>query len=84
MFKYYLPQQKVLTSNKFTQCKTSRTLQIGVFEIQDKENIRNLFSEYELLFLNQTLLVSLFCPFDHKLMQALDIPNRIPSQVNQI
>ena len=86
MFKYYLPQQKVLTSNKLTQWKTSRTLQIGVFEIQDNENIGNLFSEYELLFLNQTLLVSLFCPFDHKLMQALDIkkPYTKPSQSNII
>ena len=44
MFKYYLPQQKVLTSNKLTQWKTSRTLQIGVFEIQDNENIGNFLS----------------------------------------
>ena len=61
MFKYYLPQEKVLRkilekffgNEKFTQCKTSRTLQINVFEIPDNKNIGKLFSKYELLFLDQ-------------------------------
>ena len=57
---YYLPQQKVLrkilekvfVNKKFTQSKTSRTLQIDVFEIPDKKNIGRLFSKCELLFLD--------------------------------
>ena len=61
IFEYYLPQQKVLQkilekvfiNKKFTQCKTSRTLQINVFEITDNKNIWKLFPKYELLFLDQ-------------------------------
>ena len=45
--------ERVFVSKKFTQCKTSRTLQIDVFEIIDNKNIGKLFSEYELLFLDQ-------------------------------
>ena len=59
--KYYLPQQKVLLKilakvfiiNKFTQCKTSRSLKINVFEITNNKTIAKLFSEYELLLFNQ-------------------------------
>ena len=38
---------------KFTQCKTSHTLKIDVFEIPDNKNIGKLFSKYEPLFLDQ-------------------------------
>ena len=45
---------KVFVTNKFTQCKTSRTLKVDVFEIADNKNIWKLFSKYELLLLDQT------------------------------
>ena len=51
MFKFYLPQQKVVRKilkkvfiiNKFTPCKTSHTLEIDVFKIRDNKNIANCF-----------------------------------------
>ena len=46
--------EKVFVNKKFNQHKTSRTLQINVFEIPDNKNIWKLFSKYELLFLDQT------------------------------
>ena len=45
--------EKVFINKKFTQCKTSRTLKIDLFEIPDKKNIGKLFAKYELLFFNQ-------------------------------
>ena len=55
IFKYYLPKQKVLrkilekvfVNKKFTQHKTSRSLQINGFEMPYNKNIG------ELLFLDQ-------------------------------
>ena len=44
---------KVFVTNKFTQCKTSRTLKVDVFEITDNKNIGKLSSKYELLLLDQ-------------------------------
>ena len=45
---------KVFVTKKFTQCKTSRTLKINVFEIPDKiKTLKKLFSKYELIFLDQ-------------------------------
>ena len=41
---------KVFVTQKFTQCKTSRTLKINVFKIPDNKKIGKLFSKYELLF----------------------------------
>ena len=38
---------------KLTQCKTSRILQIDVFEIPDNKDIGKLFSKYELPILDQ-------------------------------
>ena len=62
IFKYYLPQQKVLRkilekvfiTNKFTQCETSRTLKMDVFQIPYNKNIGKLLSKYDLLLLDQT------------------------------
>ena len=59
--KYFLPQQKVLRkilekvfiTKKFTQCKTSLTLKINVFEMPNNKNVGKLFSKYELLFLHK-------------------------------
>ena len=45
--------EKVFVAKKFTQFKTSRTLKIDLFEIPDNRNIEKLFSNYELLFLDQ-------------------------------
>ena len=45
--------QKVFISKEFTQCKTSLTLKLDVFEIPDNKNIGKLFSKYELLFLHK-------------------------------
>ena len=45
--------QKVFITQKFTQCKASRTLRIDVFKIPDNKNIRKLFSKYKLLFLDE-------------------------------
>ena len=45
--------EKVFVNKKFTQWKTSGTLQIDVFEIPDIKNIGKLFSKNELLFLDQ-------------------------------
>ena len=61
MFKCYLLQQKLLQkilqkvfiSTKFTQYKTSRTLNINRFGISDNKNIAKLFSKYDLFFLDQ-------------------------------
>ena len=44
--------KKVFVNKKFAQRKTSRTLQINVFEIPYNKNIRKLFLKYELLFLD--------------------------------
>ena len=44
--------KKVFVTGKFTQCKASRTLQINVFEI-DNKTIGKCFSKYEQLFLGQ-------------------------------
>ena len=56
IFKYYLLQQvlrkileKVFITNKFTQCKTSHTLKMDVFQIPYNKNIGELLSKYELL-----------------------------------
>ena len=38
---------------KLTQCKTSRILQLDVFEIPDNKDIGKLFSKYELPILDQ-------------------------------
>ena len=46
--------EKVFSTKKFTQCKTSCTLQMVVFEISDNKNIGKLFSKFELHFLDQT------------------------------
>ena len=46
--------EKVFITNKFPQCKTSRTLKIDVLKLPDNKNIGKLFSKYELLFLDQT------------------------------
>ena len=43
--------EKTFITNKLTQCKTSRTLKIDVFEISYNKNIGNLFPKYELLLL---------------------------------
>ena len=59
--KYFLPQQKVLRkilekvfiTEKFTQCKTSLTLKINVFEMPNNKNVGKLFSKCELLFLHK-------------------------------
>ena len=45
--------EKVFITKKFTQCKTSCSLKIDVFEIPDNKNIEKLFSKYELLPLDQ-------------------------------
>ena len=45
--------EKVFITNKFTQYKTSHILKIVVFEIPGNRNTGNLFSKYELLFLDQ-------------------------------
>ena len=45
--------QKVLISTKFTQYKTSRTLNINRFGVADNKNIGKLFSKYDLFFLDQ-------------------------------
>ena len=45
--------EKVFVINKFSQCKTSRTLKINVFKTTDKKNFGKLFSKYKLLFLDQ-------------------------------
>ena len=39
---------KFFITNKYTQCKTSRTLKTDVFQIPDNNNIRKLFSKCEL------------------------------------
>ena len=43
----------IFSTNKFTQCKTSSSLKIDVFEITDNKNIAKLFSKYELLLFDQ-------------------------------
>ena len=45
--------EQVFITTKITQCKTSCTLKIDVFEIPDNKNIGKLLSKFELLFLNQ-------------------------------
>ena len=45
--------EKISITNEFTQCKTSRTLKIDVFEIPYNKNIGKLLSKYELLLLDQ-------------------------------
>ena len=61
IFKYYMPQQKVLQkvmekffirTSIFTQFKTTRTLKLDVFKILDNKYIKKLYSKYELLFLD--------------------------------
>ena len=44
---------KVFITNKCTQCKTSRSLKIDIFEITDNKIIAKLFSKYELLLVDQ-------------------------------
>ena len=44
---------KVIITNKFTQCKTLRSLKVDVFEKTDDKNIAKLLSKYELLLLDQ-------------------------------
>ena len=45
--------EKVFIYWKFTECKTSRTLKMDVFEIPDIKDIGKLFSRFELLYLDQ-------------------------------
>ena len=44
---------KVFITQKFTHCKTSRTLKFDAFKIPDNKIIGKLFSKYELVFLDQ-------------------------------
>ena len=37
--------EKVFDNKEFTQCKTSPTLQVDIFEIPDNKNIGKLFSK---------------------------------------
>ena len=37
--------EKVFITNKFSQCKTSRSLKIDVFEVPDSKNVGKLFSK---------------------------------------
>ena len=54
LFKYYLPQQKVLRkilekifiTKKFIQCKTPCILKIDVLKIPDNKTIGKIFSKY--------------------------------------
>ena len=54
LFKYYLPQQKVLRkilekifiTKKFIQCKTTRILKIDVLKIPDNKTIDKISSKY--------------------------------------
>ena len=46
--------EKVFITEKFNQCKTSRTLNINVFELPDIKKIGKLFSKYKLLFLDNS------------------------------
>ena len=46
--------EKVFITKKCTQCKTSHTSEIVVFELPDNKNIRKFFSKYKLLFLGQS------------------------------
>ena len=46
--------EKVFVTKKFTQCKTSLTFKIDVFEIPHNKNIWKLFSKFEQLFMDQT------------------------------
>ena len=54
LFKYYLPQQKILRkilekifiTKKFIQCKTSRTFKIDVLKIPDNKTIGKIVSKY--------------------------------------
>ena len=54
-------QQKILEivfiTKKFTQCKTSRTLKIDLFETPDNKNIGKLFSRYEIFSWTKLILV---------------------------
>ena len=45
--------EKLYITKKFTQCKTSYTLKIDVFEIPDNKNIEKIFSKHKLLFLDR-------------------------------
>ena len=54
----------------FTQCKTLQTLKVDVLEIPDNKNIGELFSKYELIFLDQ------------KTSQILPWPTETPLQNN--
>ena len=45
--------KKIFVNKKFFQYKTSRNLQMDVFETPDNKNIGQLFSKNELLFLDQ-------------------------------
>ena len=78
MFKYYLPQQKVLReilekifmSKKLTQFKTSRLLKIDGFKITENNAIRKMISKYKVFLyqansssdLFQTLILQLSIP----------------------
>ena len=61
--------EKVFSTKKFTQCKTSCTLQIVVFEISDNKNIGKLFWKYKLHFLDQA-----FCSFNPSQIMILQFP----------
>ena len=39
--------EKIFITKKFTQCKTSHTLKIDVFELLDNKGIGKLFSKHE-------------------------------------
>ena len=47
--------EKIFITKKFTQCKTSCTININVIEIPHNKNIVALFSKYELIFLGQAM-----------------------------
>ena len=49
--------ERVFITKKFTQCKTSRTLKIDLFETPDNKNIGKLFSRYEIFSWTKLILV---------------------------
>ena len=87
--------EKVFVAKKFAQFKKSRTLKIDLFEIPDNRNIEKLFSNYELLFLDQANFSSdvsqilmlqfsyleLLCLPCHP-YQTLPLPTETPLQFN--
>ena len=66
--------EKIFITKKFTQCKTSHTLKIDVFELLDNKDIGKLFSKHERFSWIKLILVMINLKYWYYNKSSLKLP----------